>query len=75
MQNRRFRIVMFVHKKWAMTLFAFQKYNDILELELEDTNIFFNLTILVVQLMNGDVTWRGAHEKYPISMQILLETF
>lgn len=47
MRTRHFRIVMFVHKKWAVTLFAFQEYSGMLE--LEDTGIFFNLTILVVQ--------------------------
>jgi hypothetical protein len=42
-------------------------------LDIEDTNIFFNLINKHTQLMNGGVSWRGAREIDALSLQVCVE--
>lgn len=52
--------------------FCFPKTIGKLEVDVEATNIFFNLTMCVT-LINRGVPWRGGQEKDPKSMQVLIE--
>lgn len=40
--------------------------------KVESMNIFFNQTTSSTQLMQGDILWRGVHEKDPLSLQFLI---
>ena len=44
-------------------------------LHVEHIDTFFNLTTVKSQLMRGNSPWRGAREKDPLFMQVLLECF
>ena len=64
MQVRRFSIVMFVHKNMSWMRFDFQKPIAGLDLDIEDTYIFF-------YPMNVGVPWRKMH--YHFHYYILFE--
>lgn len=53
--------------------FTFNKSNDSWDMDVGDTDIFFNQTKASTQLMHGKVPWRGGREKDPVSLQILIE--
>jgi len=42
-------------------------------IDLEEDDLLHNFTTSSSQLMNGDIPWRGAREKDPKLLQILLE--
>lgn len=73
LQTRRFHIIMFMHNKMFAVRFNFQKPNDTSTLDIEGTNIFFNLTRVGNLLMNGTVPWRGGRERDPLSMQAFIK--
>lgn len=43
------------------------------EVDVEALDVYFNMTLATMKLMNGKVTWRGGKEKDFESMQILIE--
>ena len=65
---------MFVHSKMSSMRFDFQKTTVASVLDIKDTDIFFNLTKIDTQLMNGGVPWRGGSEKDALSMQVFIES-
>jgi len=42
-------------------------------IDLEEDDLLHNFTTASSQLLNGDIPWRGAREKDPKLLQILLE--
>ncbi len=42
---------------------------------LEEVDLLHNFTSLQTQLMNGAIPWRGAREKDPLFVQLLIEAF
>lgn len=50
--------------------FVFQKNGAMSEVDAEALDVYFNLTFVRTQLMNGKVPWRGAREKEFELMQI-----
>ena len=71
MQTMRFCIMMFVHKNMSWMRFDFQKLIVGLDLDIEDTNISFNLINKDIHLMNGGVPWRGTRGKDALSFSFL----
>jgi hypothetical protein len=44
-------------------------------INLEEIDLLHNFTSLQTQLMNGVLPWRGAREKDPLFVQLLIEAF
>lgn len=64
---------MVAYKHYSKTLFSYHKANAKPDMDIVNSNIFFDLTNWGSQLMNGFVCWRGGWEKILMSMDILIE--
>ncbi len=79
MQSRRFWILLFVRHKLKDTAvhsgFKLRIIPEVRDagIDLEEDDLLHNFTTAKMQLMNGQIPWRGAREKDPRFLQILVE--
>ena len=77
LQSHRFWIQLFVRDEPIQSQFSVRENRELSDvgLHVEHTDTFFNLTTVKSQLMRGNLPWRGAREKDPLFMQVLIECF
>ena len=77
LESHRFWIQLFVRDDPIKSLFSIKENHELSDvgLHVEVVDTFFNLTTIKSQLMHGTVPWRGALEKDPLFMQVLIESF
>lgn len=77
LQSHRFWIQLFVRDDPIQSLFSIAENRELsnVGLHVEQTDTFFNLTTTDTQLMHGNLPWRGAREKDPLFLQVLIESF
>jgi len=79
LQTRRFWILLFVREshRAVPVKSSFELHTDPQTrdagIDLEEDDLLHNFTTASSQLLNGDVPWRGAREKDPKLLQIILE--
>ena len=55
--------------------FSSQKKGALLEVNVKALDVYFNLTLKSMQVMNGKMPWRGGTEEDSKSMQMLIEVW
>lgn len=79
LQSRRFWILLFVREKLKDSdvhpKFVLRIIPEVRDagIDLEEDDLLHNFTTAKTQLMNGKIPWRGAREKDPRFLQILVE--
>lgn len=72
-QTTCFPLLVFIHKPKASSSFVFHKSIGMSVINIEATNVFFNLITVDTQLMNKGVPWRGSKENDSTSFQVFIE--